>query len=129
MTVENYRLTLEVKIIYVIIISGIVYKFQYGLCTECYFEECVDTTVSRSGHHVGILLLTKKRVQPRKSSLLSHLLLNCNYSPSCEAFSVLCHKIKKYLLELKEILFIMRQSINQLIKKHILTLSISFNEF
>ena len=43
----------------------------------------------RSGKHIGILPLTNKRVQPRKDVAVCHHLLNCNYSPTFEDFSVL----------------------------------------
>ena len=88
--------------------SGVVYKFQCGLCNESYYGECVRHLAVRSGEHTGISLLTNKGVQPRKDSAVYHHLLNCYYSPTFEDFSVLCHENKKYLLELKESLLIMR---------------------
>ena len=91
-----------------ILTSGVVYKFQCGLCNESYYGECVRHLAVRSGEHIGISPLTSKRVQPRKDSAVCHHLLNCNYSPTFEDFSVLCHDNKKYLLELKESLLIMR---------------------
>ena len=68
-----------------------------------------------SGEHADISPVTNKRVQPRKDSAVHHHLLNCNYSPSFEDVLVLWHENKKYLLKLKESLFIMRDrlSINQ----------------
>ena len=51
--------------------------------------------------------LTKKKVKPKGSAVSYHLLL-CNHSPSFEDFSVLTKKNKKFLLELKESLLIMR---------------------
>ena len=81
--------------------SGVVYKFQCGLCNESYYGECVRHLAVRSGEHIGISPLTSKRVQPRKDSAVCHHLLNCNYSPTFEDFSVLCHENEKYLLELK----------------------------
>ena len=62
----------------------------------------------RNGEHIGISPLTNKRVQPRKDIAIYHHLLNYNYSATFEDFSVLCHENKKYLLELKESLLIMR---------------------
>ena len=88
--------------------SSEVYKFQCGLCNESYYGECIRHLAVRGGEHIGILPLTNKKVQPRKDSVVCHHLLNCNYSPTFEDFSVLCHENKKYLLELKESLFIMR---------------------
>ena len=50
--------------------------------------------------------MTKKKVEP-KGSAVSDMLL-CNHSPSFEHFSVLIKENKKFLLELKESLLIMR---------------------
>ena len=85
-----------------------VYKFQCGLCNESYYGKCFRHLAVRSGEHIGILLLTNKSVQPRKDSAACHYLLNCNYSPTFEDFSVLCHENKKYLLEMKKNLLVMR---------------------
>ena len=91
-----------------ILTSGVVYKFQCGLCNESYYGECVRHLAVRSREHIGISPLTNKRVEPRKDSAVCHHLLNRNYSPTLEDFSVLCHQNKKYLLDLKESLLIMR---------------------
>ena len=82
--------------------SGVVFMFQYGLCNESYYGECVGHLAVRSGEHISISPLTNERVQLRKDSAVCHHLLNCNYSPTFEDFSVLCHENRKYLLELKE---------------------------
>ena len=91
------------------------YKFECGLCNESYYGECVRHLAVRSVEHIGISLLSDKSVQTRKDSAVCHHLLNCNYIPTFEDFSVLYHKNKKYLLELKERLLIMRDrpSMNQ----------------
>ena len=91
-----------------ILTSGMVYKFQCRLCNESYYRECIRHLAVRSGEDIGILPLTNKMVQPRTDSTVCHHLLNCNYSPTFEDFSVLCHENKKYLLELRESLLIMR---------------------
>ena len=91
-----------------ILTSSVVYKFQCGLCNESYYGECVRHLAVRSGKHIGISPLANKRVQPRKDSAVCHHLSNCNYSPTFEDFSILCHENKSYLLELKESLLIMR---------------------
>ena len=62
----------------------------------------------RSGEHIGASPLTKKKVKPSKNSAICDHLLHCNFSPSFDNFSVLAHKNKKYLLEIKESLLIMR---------------------
>ena len=83
-----------------ILTSDMVYKFQCGLCNESYYGECVRHLALRSGEHIGLSSSTNKRAQPEKDSAVSHHLLNCNYSPSFQDFSVLCRENKKYILEL-----------------------------
>ena len=61
------------------------------------------------GKDIGILPFIKKKVQPRKDRPGYHHLLNCNFSLTFEDFIVLFHENKKYLLELKENLLIMRE--------------------
>ena len=51
--------------------------------------------------------LTKKQVKSKNSSVADHLLL-CNHSASYDDFSNLTQENKKFLLELKESLLIMR---------------------
>ena len=87
--------------------SGVVYKFQCGLCNESYYGECVRHLNVRTGEHIGTSLLTRKKVKPKGSAIRNDLLL-CNHSPSFENFSVLTKENEKFLLELKESLLIMR---------------------
>ena len=96
------------------LISGVVYKFQCWLCNESYYGECIRHLNVRIGEHIGISLLTMKKVKPKGSD---HLLL-CNHSPSFENFNVLIKENKKFLLELKESLLIMRDkpSLNRSIR-------------
>ena len=61
----------------------------------------------RIGEHIGISPLTRKQVKPKNSSVADHLLL-CNHSASYDDFSILTRENKKFLLELKESLLIMR---------------------
>ena len=68
--------------------SGVVYKFQCGLCNEPYYGECVRHLNARIGEHIGISPLTKKKAKPKGSAVSDHLLL-CNHSPSFENFIVL----------------------------------------
>ena len=87
--------------------SGVVYKFQCGLYNESYYGECMRHRNVRIGEHIGISSLTRKKVKPKGSAVSDHLLL-CNHSTSFEDFSVLTTENKKFLLELKESLLIMR---------------------
>ena len=61
----------------------------------------------RIGEHIGISPLTRRQVKPKNSSVADNLLL-CNHSASYDNFSILTHENKKFLLELKESLLIMR---------------------
>ena len=87
--------------------SGVVYKFQCGLCNESYYCECARHLNVRIGEHIRISPLTQKKVKHKGSAVNDHWLL-CNYFPSFENFSVLTKENKKFLLELKESLLIMR---------------------
>ena len=87
--------------------SGVVYKFQCGLCSESYYGECMRHLNVRIDEHFGILPLTRKQVKPKNSSVVENLLL-CNRSASYEDFSILTRENKKFLLELKESLLMMR---------------------
>ena len=91
-----------------ILTSGVVYKLQCELCNQSCYGDTVRHLPVRSGKHIGISLLTNKRVQLKKDSAAFHRFLNCNYSLTFEDFSDLCHKNNKYLLEPKESLLIMR---------------------
>ena len=85
--------------------SGVVYKFQCGLCNESYYGECVRHLNVRIGKHIRISPLTRNKVKPKGSAVSNHLLL-CNHSPIFEHFSVLTKKNRKFVLELKESLLI-----------------------
>ena len=67
--------------------SGVVYKFQCGLCNESYYGECMRHLNVRIGEHIGISPLTRKQVKPKNSSVVDHLLL-CNHSASYHDFSI-----------------------------------------
>ena len=44
--------------------SGVVFKFQCGLCNESYYGECVRHLNVRIGEHIWISPLTSKKVKP-----------------------------------------------------------------
>ena len=87
--------------------SGVVYKFQCGLWNESCYGECVRHLNVRIGEHIGVSPLTRKKVKPKGSAVSDHLLL-CKHSPFFENFSVLTKENKKFLLQLKESLLIMK---------------------
>ena len=76
--------------------SGVVYKFQCGLCNESYYDECVRRLNVRIGEDIGISPLTKKKVKPKGGAVSDHLLL-CNNSLSVENFSVLTKENRKLM--------------------------------
>ena len=87
--------------------SGVVYKFQCGLCNESYHGECMRHLNVRIQEHIRISPLIREKVKPKGNVVRDHLLL-CKHSPSCENFSVPTKENRKFLLELKESLLIMR---------------------
>ena len=74
--------------------SGVVYKFQCGLCNESYYGECMRDLNVRIGEHIGISPLTRKQVKAKNSSVADHLIL-CNHSASYNDFSILTRENKK----------------------------------
>ena len=82
--------------------SGIVYKYQCGLCNKSSYCEYVRHLNVRIGEHIDILSLTKKQVKPKNSSVADQLLF-CNHSPSSGNFNILKCDNKKLLLELREV--------------------------
>ena len=90
------------------LISGVVYKFQCGLCNESYYGESIRHLDIRSGEHISVSPLTGKKVKPSNNSAICDHLLHCNFLPSFDNFSVLAYENKKYLLGIKESLLIMR---------------------
>ena len=90
--------------------SDVVYKIFCEIWTESYNGECVRHLTVRGDEHIGMSPLTNKRVQTKTNSAVFHHFPNCKNLPLFEDFSALCHENKKYLLELKERLCIMRDS-------------------
>ena len=77
--------------------SGVVYKFQCGLCNKSYYVECVRHLNVKIGKHIGILPLTKKEVKPKNSSVADNSLFY-NHSASYDDFSILTRENKKFSL-------------------------------
>ena len=73
-----------------------------------YYGESIRHLSIRSGECIGVSPLTGKRVKPSNNSATCDHLLHCNFLPSFENFSVLAHENKKFLLEIKGSLLIIR---------------------
>ena len=113
------------------LISGVVYKFQCGLCNESYYGESIRHLDIRSGEHIGVSPLTGKKVKPSNNTGICDHLLHCTFLPSFDNFSILVQESKKYLLEIKESLLIMRDkpSLNRNINSATLYVLTSFSLF
>ena len=98
----------ENKLSFLDVISGVVYKFQCGLCNGSYYDESIRHLDIRPGEHIAVSPLPGKKVKPSNNSAISDYLLHCNSLPSFDNFIVLAHENKKYLLEIKESPLIMR---------------------
>ena len=61
------------------LISGVVYKFQCGLCNKSYHGENIRHLDIRSGEHIGVSPLTGKKVKPSNNSAICDHLLHCNF--------------------------------------------------
>ena len=83
--------------------SGVVYNFQCELCNESYYGDSVRHLNVRIGEHIGISPLTKENVKPKNSSVADHY-----YSASYDNLSILTYENKRFLLELKQNLLIMK---------------------
>ena len=94
------------------LICGVIYKFLYGLCNESYYGECIRHLDIRSREHIGVSPLTGKNVKSSNNSAICDHLLHSNFLTSFDNFSVLAHQHKKYLLEIKESLLIMRDKLS-----------------
>ena len=78
------------------LIFGVVFKFQCSLCNESYYGESIIYLDIRSGEQIGL------------SPAVCDYLLHYNFLLSFDNFDLLVHKNKKYLLEIKDSLLIMR---------------------
>ena len=75
--------------------SGVVYKFQCGLCNESYHGECVRHLNVKIGEHIGALPLPKKQVKPENRSVADHLPF-CNHSATYDDFRHLTRGTKSF---------------------------------
>ena len=82
------------------LISGVVYKFQCGLCIDSYYGGSIRHLDIRSGEHIGVSPHTGKKVKPSNNSSVCDHLLHCNLLPFFDNFSVLAYENKKYLSEI-----------------------------
>ena len=69
--------------------SGIVYKFHCRSCNATYYGKTKRHFTVRMCEHLGISVLTGKRVKGDDDSVIKEHLLFCNHTPDFEDFSIL----------------------------------------
>ena len=74
--------------------SGIVYKFQCRSCNATYYGKTKRHFTVRMCEHLGISVLTGKRVKGDDDSVIKEHLLFCNHTPDFEDFSILAKWLK-----------------------------------
>ena len=67
------------------ITSGVVDRFQCGLCSESCYGEYVRHLNVRNEEHIGISPLTTKKVKHKGNAVSDHLLL-CNHFSSFNVY-------------------------------------------
>ena len=80
------------------LISGVVYKFHFGLYNEPYYGESIRHLDIKSGEHIGASPLTGKKVKPSNNRAICDHLLHCNFVLSFDNFSVLAHENKNVFI-------------------------------
>ena len=90
------------------LIYGNVYKCQSHICNKSHCGGSIRHLDIRYGKHIGVSPLTKKKFRPVNNSAAHDHLLYCIYLSSFDNFSIFARENKKFLLEIKESLLIMR---------------------
>ena len=92
------------------LLSGLVYQHKCGGCNATYYGKTKRYFKVRICEHLGISHLTgKKKVKiDNKLTTIQEPHLCCNYSPSCEDFSVLTRESNDFELKIMESLLIAR---------------------
>ena len=92
------------------LLSGLVYKHQWGGCNATYYGKTKRHLKVRIGEQLDISHLTGKKVKIDNNKLkaIQEHLLCCNYSPSYEYFSILTRESNGFKLKIMESLLIAR---------------------
>ena len=85
------------------LVSGVVYEYMCGRCNSFYYGETKRHLKVSSSGYTGISLLTFKKTKLSKESLICDHLLQCDDNSSFDKFTILAHRNKKYLLEIKKV--------------------------
>ena len=88
--------------------SNLIYKFSCGSCTASYIGKTYRHFKVRVSEHQGVSPRTCKPVKGTLSASVRDHMLVCNHKAVHEDFKFLGNESNRYLLELKESLFIKR---------------------
>ena len=90
--------------------SGVVYKYKCGRCNSSYIGKTFRHLVKRIEEHTSISALTGKSLKCFKCTPPREHLLTCNTVNTKENFQVLTNEKDRFLLKIKESLFIYRDN-------------------
>ena len=82
------------------LVSRVVYKYTRGRCNSSYYGETDRHLKVGSGEHIGISLLTFRKIKPSKENSICDHLLNCNNIPSFDEFTIWTYGHHKYILNI-----------------------------
>ena len=88
--------------------SNLIHKFSCGSCTASYIGKTYRHFKVRVSEHQGVSPRTGKPVKGTLSTSVRDPMLACDHKVLYEDFTFLGNESNKYLLELKESLFIKR---------------------
>ena len=88
--------------------SSVVYKFECGSCNATYYDKTNRHFKVRMCEHLGISVLTMKRVKGDDDSAIKEHLLFCNHTSEFEDFSILASNNNDFKVTLIESLLINR---------------------
>ncbi|XP_057305452.1 uncharacterized protein LOC130642384 [Hydractinia symbiolongicarpus] len=90
--------------------SGVIYKYKCSGCNATYIGETSRHLKVRASEHLGVSPLTGKKSTSSNCTAIKDHLKACHTTSSLDDFSILSRGNNRYLLEIKESLFIMRDS-------------------
>ncbi|XP_057290203.1 uncharacterized protein LOC130612883 [Hydractinia symbiolongicarpus] len=90
--------------------SGVIYKYKCSGCNATYIGETSCHLKVRASEHLGVSPLTGKKSTSSICTAIKDHLKACHTTSSLDDFSILSRGNNRYLLEIKESLFIMRDS-------------------
>ena len=87
---------------------GPIWKFQYTLCNESYYDVNIRYLHVRPQMYISISPLYEKKEKSINSSAVHNHLPHHSYLPYFDSFCISTNEIKKHLLKIKTSLLIMR---------------------